>query len=443
MPGTPALLTSSFRAGMQRLAVRGIFVADCHEQLRTILLRHLGPEHAALLAEPVCDPQSRRVDWYTSIEGEARPLSALTEEEARALREKASRYVADILALSRQETGATGALSGDLLALAVSHVDDSNMWSVGGEPVLVNWGYATGMDGVRPQDLMRLGGSAAPSTPTPAAAAALAGATASPVAASRTGCAGWLLPLLLLLLLLWLLLSALGWLPVWLPASCMPQPDNTALQAEADRALRLDAEQEDLLRQLREKAALCRPAPPPVSEPESPVQKPEADVVEPFFGESPVEPEPQPQPKVRPRPEPKAEARPEPRPKPRRGEDMKIPRGAAQKKDLSFLEGCWTSETGLTSSRTGGPVVVEYCFDKNGRGSRIEREQGGDVCRGPGRARFEGNRLYMESEYARCPDGRNYVPHWIECTGSGDTTQCKGREGDPRRTRWKARFRRK
>ena len=448
MAAAPTLLTSSPLAGMQRLAVRGIFVADCHEQLRGIILRGLGPQQAALLAEPACDPVSRRVDWYTSRTGQAVPLAALPEEEARALREKTARYVAEIHSLARQEAAHAaggGSLSADLLSLAVSQTDDGNLWSVGGEPVLVNWGYAAGMDGVLPQDLARLGTTA----PAPAVAPAT---PAPPLPPQRAGCAGWLLPLLLLLLLLWLLLSALGWLPLWLPASCVPQPDRSALQAEQERAGRLESELDSLLRQLREKAELCRPAPPPAPDPapapEPPAEQPRADVVEPFFGETPVEPDPVPAPKPQPAPapsvqQPKPAPKPAPRPAPRKGEEMQIPKDAAQKKDLSFLEGCWSSETGLTSSRTGGPVVVEYCFDKNGNGSRFEREEGGDVCRGPGKARFKGNRLYMESEYARCPGGRNYVPHWIECTGTGNSTLCNGREGDPKRTRWKARFTRK
>ena len=447
MAAAPTLLTSSPLAGMQRLAVRGIFVADCHEQLRGIILRGLGPQQAALLAEPACDPVSRRVDWYTSRTGQAVPLAALPEEEARALREKTARYVAEIHSLARQEAAHAaggGSLSADLLSLAVSQTDDGNLWSVGGEPVLVNWGYAAGMDGVLPQDLARLGTTA----PAPAVAPAT---PAPPLPPQRTGCAGWLLPLLLLLLLFWLLLSALGWLPLWLPASCVPQPDRSALQAEQERAGRLESELDSLLRQLREKAELCRPAPPPAPDPapapEPPVEQPRADVVEPFFGETPVEPDPVPAPKPQPAPapsvQPKPAPKPAPRPAPRKGEEMQIPKDAAQKKDLSFLEGCWSSETGLTSSRTGGPVVVEYCFDKNGRGRRFVREEGGRVCSGPSQARFTNGQLQFDAGPATCPRGGRFVPQRVDCRGSQDRTQCRGQELDGKKSTWKARFRRK
>ena len=45
------LIATSRRGEMRALAVQGIFATDCHAQLRGLILRHLGPAHAALLAE--------------------------------------------------------------------------------------------------------------------------------------------------------------------------------------------------------------------------------------------------------------------------------------------------------------------------------------------------------------------------------------------------------
>ena len=42
----------SQRGPMRALASQGILATDCHAQLKAILLQKLGPEHAALLAEP-------------------------------------------------------------------------------------------------------------------------------------------------------------------------------------------------------------------------------------------------------------------------------------------------------------------------------------------------------------------------------------------------------
>ncbi len=429
---------------MRALAVQGIFATDCHAQLHELLLRYLGPAHARLLAEPQHDAATDSIDWYADCPGTAVRCRDLPPDEAAAVKARAASLAADIGSLARRLADRqqdAHALSGGLLALTCLHHDADDLYVVNGQPVLVNWGYAAGMDGVLPQDLARLGTAA----PAPAVAPVT---PAPPLPPQRAGCAGWLLPLLLLLLLLWLLLAALGWLPLWLPASCVPQPNRSALQVEQERASRLESELDSLLRQLREKAELCRPALPPAPDPapapEPPAEQPRADVVEPFFGETPVEPDPVPAPKPNPAPAPPPPPPPPPKPAPRKGEAMQIPKDAAQKKDLSFLEGCWVSETGLFSYPANKPVIAEYCFDKNGKGSRFEREEGGDVCRGPGKARFKGNRLYMESEYARCPGGQNYVPHWIECTGTGNSTLCNGREGDdPKGTRWKARFTRK
>ena len=71
------------------------------------------------------------------------------------------------------------------------------------------------------------------------------------------------------------------------------------------------------------------------------------------------------------------------------------------------------------------------------------RERNGQVCSGPASARFQGNRLNFDSGQAKCPRGGIYVPQKVECTGSENTTQCKGREQGAGNNKWDARFRRK
>ena len=434
----------SLRGQMRALASQGIFATDCYAQIRAILLQKLGPEHAALLAEPQHDAEGRNVDWYAEGQGEARPLKELPEAEAQALRAKAGGLAKDILALSRSLTAdaqARQALSGLLLQLALQHPSDDDLWSLGGRPVLINWGFAPGAVGAQPQDLSRLG--AAPPPPAPVAAPVL------PPTPGRTGCLAWLLPLLLLLLLLWLLLAALGILPSPLPSSCF-RTDDAALETEKNRAAQLDNELARLRQQLLDRAALCKPVIPPVAakEPDQPVKEPkkEPEVVEPFLGETPPEPD---KPKVeKPRREkpkveqPKSEP-PAPKPAPKKNEDLNIPSDAAKKNDLAFLEGCWTSETGLYSHPSNEPIIAEYCFDKNGKGRRFVRERNGQVCSGSAGARFQGNRLLFDSDPARCPRGGTYVPQKVECTGSERSTQCKGNELGGSRHKWDARFRRK
>lgn len=431
-------LHTSQRGALRALAGQGIFAVECHAQLRALLLQRLGPEHAALLAEPQHDPERRSVDWYTDTDGPAVPVSQLPPDEAEALRAKAGALARDIQTLAKQldAEGHNAALSGQLLALALRHPADDDLWSVNGRPVLTNWGFAPGAVGAQPQDLTRLGAFA----PAPAPAAATAAAVAAPVAAAPAatrGCLlspGWLLPLFLLLLLLWLLAAMLGLLPSPLPSGCFRDDQaRQAVEAAEARRAALEDELARLREQLSLRAQLCKPAPTPPPAPvekqpePKPDPKPEPQMVEPFFGETPPAPEPQ----------------PEPKPMPRKGEDLKIPDDAAKKKDLSFLEGCWVSETGLYSHPGNEPIVAEYCFDKNGRGRRFVRERNGQVCSGSAQAQFRGDGLTFDADNARCPRGGQYVPQKVECRGNNNSTQCNGNEMGGKNLRWKARFKRK
>ena len=89
------------------------------------------------------------------------------------------------------------------------------------------------------------------------------------------------------------------------------------------------------------------------------------------------QPKPKPEPVQPPKEEPKQQEPPKPAPK--KNDNLAIPEDAAKKNDLSFLEGCWTSETGLYSHPSNEPIIAEYCFDKSGRGRRLVRERNGQV----------------------------------------------------------------
>ena len=446
----------SLRGQMRALASQGIFATDCYEQLKAILQQKLGADHAALLAEPQHNAEGNSVDWYAEGSGPAVPLTELSEPEAQALRAQAGALAADIAGLAKDMTAdaqARQALSGQLLRLALQHPADEDIWSVNGKPVLINWGYAPGSVGAQPQDLTRLGGVLPPAPPAPVAAP-----VPVPVA-PRSGCLPWLLPLLLLLLLLWLLGASLGLLPSPLPAGCMPV-DRSALEAEKQKAAANEDQLALLWRQLQERAALCKPVTPPVTPPTPKVEpkkeeakQPEPEVVEPFFGETPVEPpkvaeapKPQPKPKPEPKQEPPKVEPPKqepPKPAPKKNDNLAIPEDAAKKNDLTFLEGCWTSETGLYSHPSNEPIIAEYCFDKSGKGRRFVRERNGQVCSGSASARFQGNQLQFDSSQARCPRGGTYVPQKVECNGQENSTQCKGRELGGANLKWDARFKRK
>lgn len=152
---------------------------------------------------------------------------------------------------------------------------------------------------------------------------------------------------------------------------------------------------------------------------------------------------PAPVPVEKPKPAPVEQPKPAAKPKPQKNEDLKIPQDAAQKKDLSFLEGCWVSETGLFSHPSGEPITAEYCFDKKGKGRRFVRERNGQVCSGTARAQFQGSRLEFDAPIAKCPRGGQYVPQDVKCSGSETSTQCHGNERGGKRLKWDARFKRK
>lgn len=425
------LLTSQ-RNAMRALASQGIFVTDCHAQVSSIIAQHLSPAHAALIAEPQHDPGQQRIDWYAAVNGTATPVADLPAEEAEQLKARAGELARDILHLSEQwgkDAQSREALAGQMLTLVLQHPNEGDLWSVDGQPVLVNWGFAPGAVGAMPQDLSRLGGAIPPPPPPPVAPVA-----AAAPAAAGSGCLGWLLPLLLALLLLWLLLAALGLLPSPLPSSCLKPAADPRLDQATQAAEKQRSELEELLRQLREKALLCKP---PQPKPE-PRPEPEPEVVTPqLVPDKPIEPAPEPKPAPKPKPEPK----PEPKPKPQ--DDLNIPADAAKKNDLSFLEGCWQSNTGLFSHPSNTPIIAEYCFDKKGQGRRFVREKNGQVCSGPATARFEGDRLVWRAGSAPCPKGNQYVPQQIQCTGNDTSTRCQGVEQSKNRLRWKADFKRK
>lgn len=449
-------IATSLRGQMRALAGQGIFAMDCYDQLRALLDKHLSERHSTLLAEPQHDADGRSVDWYAQSQSGSTPtvtaFKDLPEAEAQALRTEAGLLGRDIAALADRlasdsqsataaQSGQVGqaaqsgqALSAILLRLALQHPDDNDLWSVDGRPVLINWGFAPGMVGAQPQDLSRLG-----STPPPPQAQS--SVPSVPVLLPHRGCLAWLLPLLLLLLLLWLALAAFGLVPTPLPTGCI-KTDVTALETQKKRADVLDDELSRLMRQLEERALLCKPPVKPAP-PAPEVKAPEPEVVEPFLAESQPEPKkPVEKPKPKPKPEPEPEPKPEPK-QPRKNDALNIPDDAAKKNDLAFLEGCWTSETGLFSHPSREPIIAEYCFDKNGKGRRIVRERNGQNCSGGAQARFKGNRLEFDADPARCPRGGTYVPQKVDCTGSENSTQCKGNELGGSRNKWDARFKRK
>ena len=141
------LLTPSRRHDRRPLACQGMLATNCYDQLSSLLKRHGDflaahgmPDAGSFLAEPVHDPRSGSIDWYTNLGGESRKLSELSEEEQRGVSATLARYGSAVRALleSQSEPGRSGipAAGTELLRLAFQHpsaLDD--IYLIDGKPV--------------------------------------------------------------------------------------------------------------------------------------------------------------------------------------------------------------------------------------------------------------------------------------------------------------------
>ncbi len=483
---------TSQRNDMRPLAFEGLPATDCHDQLQAFLAanqaflaQHGMPDALVFLAEPMHDAATGKIDWYTSAKERPVPLADLSGAEQQVLLAKTQQCLDALRALAKNGAKRHD-IAASFLSLATMHPGEQDIYSAGGTPVLINWGFDPSLV-AHPENIIRLGEKARPepvrpepkpepepepvpqAQPAPEASAipgpvpvqnipqaAKTAATPPPVppatSTTNAGCLPFLLPLLLALLLLWLILAIAGLVPSPLPASCFHQavPSGNAPAAGDSLEQRIDneharsrvlAEKADSLNNMvREHQALCLPreepkpaAEAPVTPQEDPVREdpvpqkqesqPLADSEMPDFGTPPAAPETE-----------------------QKGEAMQIPEEAARKKDLSFLEGCWRSVTGLKNSLTGRPITAEYCFSGDGEGYRNVTEDDGQICKGPLKASFSGSKLNIDARDALCGDGRSYVPQKVTCEGSENSTQCYGREWDDvegSENRWEAGFVRK
>lgn len=116
------------------------------DALRATLSDALGSDYECLLAEPVARRGEGRTDWYTDAIGTAAPASALTPDQRAALfatLEGLQRRVlalADSLEAPNRRSPDKG-LAQELRRAMVVPDPARHVWSVGGRPVLVAWGF--------------------------------------------------------------------------------------------------------------------------------------------------------------------------------------------------------------------------------------------------------------------------------------------------------------
>ncbi|MCB2137320.1 MAG: trypsin-like peptidase domain-containing protein, partial [Rhodobacteraceae bacterium] len=133
------LTKSQFERG-QCLEYGGGLALESHAALQAALSQRLSPAAAALFAEPLIsfgnDSAPASIAWYTSHEGEGRPLKDLDDAEQARVGAILSRDLRAIRGLLGDAED--GTLIGAALHLAGNKAGD--IWVVGGNPVLINWG---------------------------------------------------------------------------------------------------------------------------------------------------------------------------------------------------------------------------------------------------------------------------------------------------------------
>lgn len=106
----------------------------------------------------------------------------------------------------------------------------------------------------------------------------------------------------------------------------------------------------------------------------------------------------------------------------------------------SFMEGNWICHTGLASIQTNEPVVLEFSFNKNGKGSStIVEKKSGQVFRASAQASFRNGILRVNTSQFRGKGGA-YNPNSIICRNTGGAAECTGKNGN---VTWRANFVRK
>lgn len=117
------------------------------------------------------------------------------------------------------------------------------------------------------------------------------------------------------------------------------------------------------------------------------------------------------------------------------GKQLVIPENV---RNLDFLEGKWRCETGLVNSRSREPIIMEYSFNKSGKGTVSIKEKN-DICIGSVNAYMKEHELFVEGRNISCRRSRHmYSDQDIHCANKSRKAQCKGRNVGS--DSWKAEF---
>ncbi|OLS45362.1 hypothetical protein BV509_14110 [Rhodovulum sulfidophilum] len=287
-----ALIVTTSSAGLTALGSRE---QRSYELIADTVRDRLGPDHAALFAEPVATEQGDRYDWYAPVPGRVRRLDALIPEERGALLQRLEALRADIGALA-DEIGAEGSPAAERLSEALRNAlqvpGEDCIHAIGDgpapQPVLVNWAW-TG-DRQRSERGQLTGAARTPPRAPVAAAAAGASATGAGIGTVPDGAAaavaargggiglwplllwlGWLILALMLAAIVALLVPACG-LRGLAGVSFCPAPPPEASAADASTLI-LQDQIDRIEREIAIADRACQPAPPPPPPAAAPVEE--------------------------------------------------------------------------------------------------------------------------------------------------------------------------
>ena len=140
------LLSSGSFAGMRETGGFGQPLHALYPQIQAVLASELGPEVAALLAEPVVDRANNRIDWYTEGDPDRPPvaLNDLPDDQRQPLLAQVrdllerGRSVAERYAASKETRRAQ---LGAMVRAALSTPAETEVFLVEGRPVMIRWGF--------------------------------------------------------------------------------------------------------------------------------------------------------------------------------------------------------------------------------------------------------------------------------------------------------------
>lgn len=114
-----------------------------YPQLQEIVSQKLGAEVAALFAQPMYRPGDSTLDWYGPAGAPARRYDALSPDEQRAALatvETSFHQLGQLAASIRDQPGQNGRFLANLIEKALTIPDETAVWLVGAQVVLVLWG---------------------------------------------------------------------------------------------------------------------------------------------------------------------------------------------------------------------------------------------------------------------------------------------------------------